>query len=74
MENNIALLKFTTRLKELRKDMSLTQAELAEKLGIPSSTYANWEQGRRESSIGEIYNIIECLNIQANDLFNTEDF
>ena len=59
MENNIALLKFTTRLKELRKDMSLTQAELAEKLGIPSSTYANWEQGRREPSIGEIYNIIE---------------
>ncbi len=74
MENNIALLKFTTRLKELRKDMSLTQAELAEKLGIPSSTYANWKQGRREPSIGEIYNIIECLNIQANDLFNTEDF
>ena len=74
MDNKTAITKFSTRLKDLRKENSLSQSEVAQKLGIPPSTYANWEQGRREPSIGEIYNIIECLNIQANDLFNTEDF
>ena len=72
MENNFFLTKFTTRLKELRKELSLSQSELAKKLNVPASTYANWEQGRREPSIYDIYNIILCLNITANDLFDID--
>ena len=36
-------------LKILRKSASLTQRELAEKVGIPKTTYAHYESGRRES-------------------------
>ena len=64
--------KISNRLKELRISMSLTQSELANKLGIPTSTYANWELGRTEPSIGDIYNIIECMEIDANDLFDVD--
>ncbi|MDE5666633.1 MAG: helix-turn-helix domain-containing protein, partial [Clostridia bacterium] len=36
------------------------------------STYANWEQGRREPSIIDIYKIISALEVQPNELFGDE--
>ena len=41
-------MKFADRLKELRKENSWTQDELAEKLGISRSAVGMYEQGRRE--------------------------
>ena len=37
--------KFPERLKLLRKEMGLTQTELAEKLGLKQATVAKWEKG-----------------------------
>ena len=34
-------------LRAIRERMKLTQAELAEKLGVASNTVARWEQGKR---------------------------
>ena len=56
--------KFRNRLKELRVGMSLTQSELANKLNIPTSTYANWELGRTEPSITDIFNLIDFLRLK----------
>ncbi len=39
---------FKERLKELRKINNITQAQLAEKLGVASGTVAMWETGKRE--------------------------
>lgn len=61
---------FCDRLKELRAEKQLSQQSVAEKLGCPVSTYANWEQGRREPSIFDIYNILKVYEIDANDLFD----
>lgn len=60
-------------LQELRKENNLTQKELANLLHVAPSTYANWEQGRRDPSIFDIFNIISTLDIDANDLFNWEE-
>lgn len=60
-------------LQELRKEKNYTQKELAKRLHVPPSTYANWEQGRRDPSIFDLFNIIWTLNIDANDLFNWEE-
>lgn len=60
---------FKNRLKELREEKGLSQKAVAQNLEIPVSTYANWEQGRREPSIEDIYKILEVLDIEANDLF-----
>lgn len=38
--------KFKDRLKELRKDYSITQQELADKIGIVRTAIANYETGR----------------------------
>ncbi|MBQ8885106.1 MAG: helix-turn-helix transcriptional regulator [Clostridia bacterium] len=63
---------FKAQLKEVRKEKGLSQKEVAEKIGVAVSTYANWEQGRTEPGICDIFNLLSCFEIQANDLFYTE--
>lgn len=61
--------RFCERLKYIRWEKRLSQKAVSEKLGVAVSTYANWEQGRTEPSINDIYKIIEVFEIDANDLF-----
>lgn len=61
---------FKTRLKEIREEQDLSQKTVAEKLGVAVSTYANWEQGRTEPSIFDIYNLLWVYEIEANELFD----
>lgn len=61
--------KFGKNLKLLRQEHAYSQKCVAEKLGIAVSTYANWEQGRREPSIADIYKLLEVFGIEANELF-----
>lgn len=61
---------FGKRLKTIREERQWSQKQIAEKLSLAVSTYANWEQGRREPSLYDIYNIIEVLEIEANELFD----
>ena len=63
---------FANRLKYLRSEKKLSQKQIADKLGIAVSTYANWEHGRREPSIVDIYKIISVLEIQPNELFGDD--
>lgn len=61
---------FKENLKSLREDRKLSQKQVAEKLSIPVSTYANWEQGRTQPSIEDIYRILSLFEIEANELFD----
>ncbi len=61
---------FSARLKEIREERQLSQKTVAEKLGIAVSTYANWEQGRREPDIYYILNLLKVFEIEANELFD----
>lgn len=63
---------FGNRLKFLRSEKQLSQKQVADRLGVAVSTYANWEQGRREPSIIDIYKIISALEVQPNDLFGDD--
>lgn len=74
-QNKIEIFKeiFRTRLKELREEKKLSQKAIADKLKCPVSTYANWEQGRTEPSIFDIYNLLYVFEIEANELFNVND-
>ena len=47
MEINISPVNFAIRLKELRENRNLTQAELAEQLGVGVSTIGMWESTQR---------------------------
>lgn len=64
-----AIAMFKENLKSLREAKKLSQKQVAESLGIPVSTYANWEQGRTQPSIEDIYRILNLFEIEANELF-----
>lgn len=74
--NRIELFKdiFSAKLKELREEKNWSQKTIAHKLGCAVSTYANWEQGRREPSIYDIYNLLWVFHIEANELFPLDEF
>ena len=61
---------FSKRLRELRKEKQLTQKQVAKKLGVADSTYANWEQGRTQPGVDDIYRLLWCLEVEANELFD----
>ena len=63
---------FAEKLKQIRKEKGITQCDMAMLCSVPASTYANWEQGRREPSLFNILKILYILNISANELFVKE--
>ena len=61
--------QFGTHLCELRKEKGFTQKEVAEVMQISVSTYANWEQGRREPDLEHLYLLSKIFEVDMNTLF-----
>lgn len=59
---------FCKNLKETRKSCGMTQKEVAEKLGVVESCYANWEQGRTEPSIEMLRKLSKIFSVSIDDL------
>ena len=49
---------FSEKIKELRKNSGLSRKEVAEKLGIPYTTYSNYENGYRLPKYDTLWKII----------------
>lgn len=64
---------FGIRLKTLRNKNSLTQAELAKKLGISTSAIGMYEQGRREPDNRLLKKISDLFSVTADYLLAQED-
>ncbi len=64
--------KFCQNLKMIRKDCELTQKQVAQKLGVVESCYANWEQGRTEPNIEMLRNLCEIFQVTIDELINGE--
>ena len=60
------------RLKELRLTHRLTQQEIAEKMGIPKSTYGNYERGERGVPLSQLNKLCAIYNVKMDD-FVKED-
>jgi len=61
---------FCENLKSIRKEKGLTQKQVAFKLGVVESCYANWEQGRTEPSISMLRKLCEIFIISIDELIN----
>lgn len=56
----------SVRLREVRKDRKLTQAELAEKSGVPQSTISRIEAGGTGSiTLAHLESLADALGINA---------
>ena len=62
---------FCENLKNIRKEKGLSQKQVALKLNVVESCYANWEQGRTEPSISMLRKLCEIFKINIDV---TEDF
>lgn len=62
--------KFCNNLKSVRKQLGMTQRQVAERLGVVESCYANWEQGRTEPNVEMLRNLGKLFDVSIDDLIN----
>ena len=62
--------KFVYNLKSLRKLSGLTQKQVAAKLEVVESCYANWEQGRTEPNIETLRRLCVFFDVTLDELIN----
>lgn len=61
-------MKFSERLKNLRKEVGLTQVDVAGKLGISQQAYASWERGIKRPTQENLVKIAQVLNVSVDYL------
>ena len=61
-----------TTIKNLREERNLTQAELAEKIGVSSKTISKWETARGLPDITLLQPLAQALGISVIELMNGE--
>ena len=59
-------------IKEKRKELNMTQNELAEKLNVTDRSISKWENGICMPDFGIVFELCKVLNITINDLFSGE--
>ena len=63
----------TLRLREKRKMLELSQAELAQRAGIPLRTYQRYERDEREPNATALKALADALETTTDDLFIRQD-
>lgn len=61
---------FCQNLKAARIESEMTQKQVAAKLDVVESCYANWEQGRTEPNIAMLRKLCELFDISLDELVN----
>lgn len=64
-------MSFHDKLRESRAAAGLTQAAMAQRLGLDKTTYSGYETGRRQPDIPKLRRMVELLDISADQLLET---
>ena len=59
-------------IKALRESRSMTQADLAEQIGVSSKTVSKWETGQSEPSANNLAELAQLLDISIAELVEPE--
>lgn len=62
-----------TTIKHYRKKLGITQAELADSLGVTQGAITNWEKGIRKPDIYMLKRIADVLRCTIDDLLANDD-
>ena len=68
--NQIAIGNF---IGKMRKELNLTQAQLAEKLGVSNKTVSKWENGKCMPDYGVIQPLCTELGVTVSELMDGEE-
>lgn len=63
---------FKDRVKEARKNLKLSQRDLAQMLGVSPQLVSFWELGKNSPSEKAMYGLMQALKVDANFLFQDE--
>ena len=66
-------MEFKDRLVKLRKELSLTQEEFAQKIGYTRTAISAWEIGRNEPSNADTVKIADFFNVSTDFLLGKTD-
>ena len=66
-------MKFAERLKKLRKDLGISQRELARKAGISSAMISLYEAGKKSPTIDVLMKLAVVLEVSADYLLGLTD-
>ncbi|MBQ2879339.1 MAG: helix-turn-helix transcriptional regulator [Anaerotignum sp.] len=66
-------MEFKDRLRALRKENNMTQADLGQKLNYGYSAIANYETGRNQPSISDLMKIAETFDVSIDYLLCVTD-
>lgn len=66
-------IKIGNRIKELRKELGLSQEKLANNCELDRTYVASVENGKRNISIINLEKIIKALNVSLKDFFDYEE-
>lgn len=66
-------MEFKDRLSKLRKELGLTQEDLAKKIGYTRTAISAWEIGRNEPSYSDIVKIADFFNVSLDYLLGKSD-
>ena len=61
------------RLKELRKNAGFTQLQMAQRINVARTTYAEYEQGKIQPPIDKIQRICGVFNVPTAELVVVEN-
>ena len=62
---------FLDKLRMYRKNLDLTQEELALKINVSQKTISSWEIGRTEPNMGEVQKLCKLFDCTIEDLTET---
>ena len=65
-------MSFGTRLKDKRKELGITQPQLASMLGVSQSAIGSWETDVNSPRATILYDLFEILHCDANYLLQDE--
>ena len=66
---DITTQKIANRLKEVRLQKDLTQADVARKADINTNTYAKIERGEQAATVKMLERIADALGIELSEVF-----
>lgn len=64
---------FQDRLRELRRQMNLTQKKLADVLQTTNSSICDWECGRSEPDLNQLIKLAKIFDVSTDFLLGLED-
>ncbi len=67
------MMNFGDRLQELRNKTNLRQEDVAKKIGVGRTTYAMYEQGKREPDYETLLKIAELFGVSTDYLLTGQE-